>query len=151
MRVALAWQSGAMRPQVRFHTAQLHLVRLSGAQLSGVLLDDLGVPVSISAADASLLFCVRRQGAETLTAQVTCTKLPGLEGLNGNVDLTPPYDVAGRGGRFRVDVPPAAFATAGEYEGELVYIASASVDPAVIFDLARIYVRDNLYGRTVSP
>ena len=151
MRVALAWQSGAMRPQVRFHAAQLRLVRQSGARLSGVLLDDLGEPVPFSAADASLVFCVRQLGAETLTAQVTCTKLAGREGLNGSVDLAPPYDVAGSGGRFQVDVPPEAFDDVGEYEGELVFFASASADPAVIYDLARIYVRDNLYGRTVSP
>lgn len=151
MRVALGWQSGSMRPQVRFHAAKLHLVRASGAHLSGVLLDDLGVPVNMTAADASLTFCVRRLSASTLTAQVACTKLPGLEGLNGNVDLTPPYDVAGRGGRFQVDVPPAAFSAVGEHEGELMYLSSAGADPAVIYELARIYVRDNLYGRTVSP
>lgn len=151
MRVALAWQSGAMRPQARFHTAQLHLVRQSGARLSGVLTDDLGAAVNLSSADASLVFCVRLVGAATLTAQLTCTKLPGLEGLNGYVDTTPPYDAAGRGGRFEVLVPPSAFAAAGEYEGELVYFASASADPAPIYDLTRIYVRDNLYGRSVSP
>lgn len=150
MRATLAWQTGSQRPQVRFHAAKLQLVRLSGARLSGVLLDDLGMPVDISASDASLLFCVRLAGGERLTAQVACTKLEGREGINGYVTTAAPYDEPGSGGRFLVLVPPEAFEEVGEYEGELVLFREAGGDPEPIFDLARIYVRDNLFGRPLG-
>jgi hypothetical protein len=150
MRAAVGWDSGAMRPQAHLHGPRLHLVRQSGAKLAGVLKSDLGQPIDMSASDASLLFCVRQLGAEVLKAQVTCSKLAGLEGVNGYVNTAPPYDVPGRGGRFQVSVPPEAFEEVGEYEGELVYFESASADPAVVFDLVRMFVRDNLYGRPVG-
>lgn len=150
MRVALGWQSGAMRPSSHLHSARLYLVRESGARLSGVLKGDDGVPVNMSAAGASLVFSTRLLGADRLTSQTTATKLTGLEGINGNVNTASPYDVAGYGGRFQVLVPPAAFAEAGEYEGELVYFETAIADPVVVYDLVRIFVRDNLYGRPVG-
>lgn len=150
MRVAMHWQTGAASPRARMHTPRLHLVRESGAVLTGVLIGDDGAPVDISGADASVVVCVRLTGAAVLTAQVTGTKLTGRLGINGYINTASPYNVAGAGGRFTLQVPASAFAAAGEYEAEVVYLADLVADPLVIYDLARIIVRDNLYGRSVG-
>jgi len=73
---------------------------------------------------------------------VTCSKLTGRE-VPGGIDLTPPYDTAGAGGRVLAACDASVFPDAGEYEGE-VEVTFATAQIATPYQKLRITVREDL-------
>lgn len=128
------------------HSSRVLAVRGSGLVLSGTLFSG-GNPLDLSAAGTSVQVAVRGVGAgsDELTGLVACEFLPGLEAVNGFVDVSPPYDIPGRGGRLRALVQASAIPVAGDYEAELAYTPAGATDVLVLQDLVRIYARDAVF------
>lgn len=149
MRLSLSWATGSLRAPPRMHGPRLVATRNNGVSFTGVLLDDLGQPVDLSLGGA-VVFSLRAVGSAYLDGQVLAVPLVGLEGANGHVDEAEPYDEPGKGGRFRIDVPASALAAVGDYEGELAYYEPNEIEATVLPELVRVFVRDNLLGRSFA-
>ena len=101
---------------------------------------DTGAIVSLAGATVRLLF--RQLGSSTLQATLVGTLLTGLEDEDGNVDTSPPYNVAGAGGRV-------AFAWGstdldcedGEYEGE-IKVTFGDGTKQTVYEPLKFKVRD---------
>jgi hypothetical protein len=103
------------------------------------LLDGNGNPLDVSG--STTLFKLRPAGSTTVKASVPCTLLTGKMLEDGaTIDATAPYNVAGAGGRVRVDWTPTALDTAGEFEGEFeVTYADSSVE--TVYELVKVTIR----------
>ena len=68
------------------------------------------------------MFHFREVGETVVKETLPGILLPGIEtyvGEDVEVSLDAPYDVAGSGGRLRVDWGPTSLDTPGDFEGEL--------------------------------
>lgn len=90
-----------------------------------------------------VLFKMRPLGSTDLKAEVYCTLLSGLADEDGDVDYTPPYDVAGVGGRVRVDWSPADLDTSGRYEAE-IEITYSDGTVQTVYDKISVTIREDL-------
>lgn len=95
----------------------------------------------INLSGTTVHFKMRQLGQTALKADVTCTNLSGiLEDDGETVDYTPPYDVAGVGGRVRVDWGVSDLDTAGRYEAE-IEINYADGTKQTVYDRISITIR----------
>lgn len=102
-----------------------------------------GSPIDFSTgtgATASVRF--RPVGTTTIKVTMPCLPLPGIVLADGSVDsVTPPYNVAGTGGRLSMSWVATALDTSGEYEGELV-ITYVNGTQQTVYDMLKFTVRE---------
>lgn len=108
---------------------------------SRLIIDRLGLPLDLSAAETTVKLRVRIVGAVAVKAEVDGDKLAGLERKNGSISLVPPYDVAGKGGRVEFPCDETVFDMAGDYEAEIAVTFSGGARNTV-YDLLTFVVRD---------
>jgi BppU N-terminal domain len=98
----------------------------------------------IDISSATILFKMKPLGETALKAEVACTILSGLKDEeDGTIDYTPPYDVAGVGGRIRVDWSSADLDTAGRYEAE-IEITYGDGTKQTVYDKISITIRGDM-------
>jgi len=82
--------------------------------------ENTGRPIDLSGPTTTIRFLFRELGADAAKAIMPCYPVAGFEDPDtGEVDYSPPYDVAGKGGRCVMDWSPDALDTAGEFDGEV--------------------------------
>lgn len=100
-----------------------------------------GNAIDISAATTVMKF--RATGSTTLIATMTATPLPGIVLPDGSVSTTPPYDVAGKGGRCVINWAPTALDNpAGDYEGEIEILFNDGTIQTV-YDVLKFKLRED--------
>lgn len=117
----------------------LKLVRNDTRPRTFSLRDGNDNPLDVSG--STVKFLLRAVGEATVKAQNPCTLLTGrLLDDDVTVDTSAPYNVAGYGGRVRVDWTPTALDTAGDFEGEFeVTYADATIE--TVYDLVKVTIR----------
>lgn len=106
-----------------------------------VIEDDNGDPIDLTGATAQMHF--REVGSTTLKATVPGTLITGLVEDDGTVTTDAPYNVAGAGGRIRLDWSAGDLDTSGFFEGE-VQVTFADTTIQTTFALLNFYVREQL-------
>lgn len=102
-----------------------------------------GSPIDLSPTGTVVRMKFRQVGAQTLTAVMEATLLPGLLRQDGTVDNSMPWDVPGRGGRCVIQWTQQALAgDAGDYEAE-VEITFPDGTVQTVYDLLKFKVRDD--------
>lgn len=101
-----------------------------------------GSPIDLSPAGTVVRLKFRRVGSAVLAANLVAVLLPGLVLEDGSVDLTPPYDTPGRGGRCLIQWTAEALAEAGDFEGE-IEITFNDGTVQTVYDLLKFKVRDD--------
>jgi len=74
-------------------------------------------PIDVST--STVLLKIRKVGSNTLIDTITCINLPGFEYANGVVNLTPPFNMPGKGGRIMANWKTNSLSVAGVIEGEV--------------------------------
>lgn len=88
-------------------------------------------------------FKMRAVGTSVLKAEVICTALSGILEDDGTVNYDPPYDVAGKGGRIRVDWGVTDLDTSGRYEAEIeIQFNDGSLQ--TVYDKIPVTIREDL-------
>lgn len=124
-------------------TDKLKLVRGdTRPQVRAIVRDETAkTPMDLTGATVRMLF--RPAGGESLQATLAGVLLPGLEDEEtGQVNSSPPYDVAGSGGRVAfswsagdLDCKP------GEYEGE-IKVTFPDTTLQTVYEILKFKVRD---------
>jgi hypothetical protein len=119
--------------------SRIKLVRNDTRPRTFSLLDGNGNSLDVSG--STVLLKLRTTGSTTVKANNPCTLLIGRLLEDGaTIDVTAPYNVAGYGGRVRVDWTPTALDTAGEFEGEFeVTYNDGSVE--TVYELVKVTIR----------
>lgn len=105
-----------------------------------VVLDDPGTNTVMDLTDATVVMHFRQVGATALKATVPGTLLAGFVEDDGSITSTAPYDVAGSGGRVRLDWSAGDLDTTGYFEGEIqVTFPDATIQTA--FQPLKFYIR----------
>lgn len=98
-------------------------------------------PIDISDVGTVVRMRFRRVGTTTLSATLTATKLPGIVLDDGTVETSPPYNVAGKGGRCSFAWTPQALAgDPGDYEGE-IELSFADGTVQTVYDIVKFRLR----------
>lgn len=105
------------------------------------LTDRFGKVIDISDAGTTVTLKVRVTGSATVKASVTCTKTPGLEDENGNIDTAAPYDVDGAGGRCVAECDATVFDAAGNYEAEIEVSYNGGAQISTVYKTLQIEAR----------
>jgi hypothetical protein len=105
------------------------------------LRDKQGDPINLSG--STVLFKMRKLGETVLKSEVSCTILSGLLLEDGTVDYTTPYDVAGIGGRIRVDWDADDLDASGRYEAE-IEITYNDGTVQTVYDKISITIREDM-------
>ena len=75
---------------------------------------------AIDCTGATVRFYFRAVDSTTVLATIVGTLLPGFVNSDGSINLAPPYNVLGSGGRASFNWPAGALnVDAGDYEGEV--------------------------------
>jgi hypothetical protein len=97
----------------------------------------------IDVSNAIVRFKMRALGSTTLKANVICTNLSGVLEDDGTINYDPPYNVAGVGGRVRVDWGPTDLDTSGRYEAEIeVQFNDGTLQ--TVYDKIPVTIREDL-------
>jgi hypothetical protein len=98
----------------------------------------------IDVSGATVVFKMRPLGSESLKAEVPCSNLPGILDDDGEtIDYTSPYNVAGVGGRVRVDWGASDLDTSGRYEAE-IEITYPDGTVQTVYDKISITIREDM-------
>jgi hypothetical protein len=116
---------GDTRPQLRFSVTD----------------PNTALPIDFSNGATVVRFKFRAAGETTTKESIVCSKMVGRVLEDGTIDTTPPYNVAGAGGRVAMNWSPTSLDTTGDFEGELeVTFDDGTVQ--TVFDLVKFTVRE---------
>jgi hypothetical protein len=107
------------------------------------LRDNFDNPVDVSAVSTDVNFKVRLAGSTSVKATVVCTKAIGLEDVDGTIDVSAPYNVAGAGGKVVAMCPNTVFDVAGSYESEIEVSYNSGTSIKTVYKTVRIIVRED--------
>jgi len=108
------------------------------------LTDENDVPVDLTIGGvSSIQMHMREKGSDELKATVQCTMLSGVVQADGTVSYSPPYDVAGRGGRIQIEWTLLSVDTAGVFEGEFELVFGDG-STQTTFKTTTINIRDDI-------
>ena len=100
-----------------------------------------GLPIDLTSAVCLMNF--RALGSTTIKSVMPGTLLAGKVKADGiSIDLTPPYNVAGAGGRVSFAFQPTTLDTAGEFEGE-IKITFPDTTVQHVYNTYKFTVRNN--------
>ena len=100
-----------------------------------------GEPIDLST--ATVLFKMREVGSDVTKESIPCVKLAGKVNEDETIDLSPPYDVSGAGGRCAMNWTPTALDAPGDFESELeITFNDGTVQTA--YDFIKFTVRPQL-------
>ena len=105
-----------------------------------VLADEItNAPINLVGATVKMRF--KEVGSATSKETLTGGLLAGKVLSDGSIDVNPPYDTAGAGGRCYIDWGITTLDTAGEFEGEIEVTFSDSKIQTV-YDVIEFTVRE---------
>lgn len=106
------------------------------------LRDTNGDPIDLTG--CTVLFKMRPLGSLDLKATVSCVLLSGLLEDDGEtIDYTAPYNVAGPGGRIRVDWGTNDLDTSGRYEAE-IEVTYPDGSKQTVYDKISVTIREDM-------